>query len=81
VAVIPSVCFISEEHAMKNHPANSPSENAITATAWFSVLMHAHSKPDHEEATKALAELKRLGIVVKFQRGRQSWEGGCHEHE
>jgi hypothetical protein len=60
---------------MNDHAASSPPENAITATAWFSVLMHAHSKPDHKEAAKALAELKSLGIVVRFERFRQAERG------
>jgi hypothetical protein len=63
---------------MKSHPATAPPENAVTATAWFSVLMHAHDKLDHEEAAKALTELKRLGIVIKFQRAGRCQKGGVN---
>jgi hypothetical protein len=69
-----------EDHAVNEHRTLSPKENAVAATAWFSVLMHAHSKPDHEEAARALQELKGLGIIVRFRPARESRGSGTNRN-
>lgn len=65
---------------MKNtspKPAQGRQEKTIQATAWFSVLMHARLKNHFPEAAEALAELRRLGVAVKFRR--PVLEGGSYE--
>ena len=67
---------------MKNtsqKPAPDRQQQTIQATAWFSVLMHAKSKENFQEAAEALAELQRLGVIVKFRRERRERKGGGHE--
>ena len=41
-------------------------QQAIEATAWFSVLMHNRQASNFQEAAKAQSELQRLGVVVRF---------------
>ena len=49
---------------------------AIDATAWFSVLARAMSRPDQREATQARQALKELGVRVQFSRDRQTRRAG-----
>lgn len=63
---------------MKNtleKPVQDRQQQTIQATAWFSVLMHARLKDHFQEAAEALAELQRLGVIVRFRRERK---GGGH---
>ncbi len=43
-------------------------EAAESPTAWFAVLDCARNKQDFELAAKAVRELKRLGVTVRFHR-------------
>ena len=47
-------------------------QQAIEATAWFSVLAHSRSVDDHAEAAKATEALDRLGVKVKWARPREA---------
>jgi hypothetical protein len=42
-------------------------EQAVQATAWFSVLMHGASVKDLRSVIEARAELEQRGIVVTFK--------------
>jgi hypothetical protein len=39
--------------------------------AWFAALEVARRRQDHEAAARAIQELRRLGVTVRFQRPRQ----------
>jgi len=52
----------------RDDPSNSP-------TAWFAVLDRARQTQDHELAARALGELRRLGVRVKFQPDRRKGAG------
>lgn len=49
---------------------------AVDATAWFSVLMHARGINDFRGAAQAQDTLRRLGVAVKFVRPRPAENGG-----
>jgi len=68
-------------------------EQAVHATVWTSVLLHARMVGDFDEAARARRELDALGVSVRFRRhsraqsrlerkeahdaGGGSTEGGC----
>lgn len=47
-------------------------EQAVEATAWFSILAHARHTDDYAEAAKAKEKLERLGVKVKWGRPREA---------
>ena len=56
----------------EQNPGREPVDSPV---AWFTVLEHARLVNDFELAAKAQRELRRLGVLVKFQKlvdGRQA---------
>ena len=57
---------------MRTTPQPDPRrEQAVEATAWFSILAHARRTDDYAEAAKAKDRLEQLGVKVKWGRPRE----------
>ena len=58
---------------MKRKVAIDDTDARNSPAAWFVVLERARQESDFELAAKAESELKRLGVVVKYQtRGKHA---------
>jgi hypothetical protein len=58
--------------AKQEHRARDAAESPV---AWFAELERARTRNDFDRASEAVRELARLGVVVKYRRGRQAVEG------
>lgn len=50
------------------HEADKRREAADSPVAWFAVLERAKQTGDFATAARAVAELERLGVKVKYQK-------------
>lgn len=57
-------------------------EQAVQATVWTSVLLHARMVGNFDEAARAQRELESLGVSVQFRRGpARARTRGCARQE
>ena len=61
------------------HPRKEePGRTVNSPTAWFAALDRARRTSDFELAAKALKELRRLGVCVKFKRAMVDGDDGTN---
>lgn len=64
---------------MQNAADKMRQEAADSPVAWFAVLERAKQTGNFAKAARAVQELTRLGVSVKYRRRSRAPEGQAHE--